>query len=113
MHSRAKTPSMANSVYQINRGIHKCIEFKGLKAQYIVYLGVGMLVLLILFVMMYLVGIYPWVCVVFIVLAGICLFLYVHKMSGAYGEFGLMKKMARRRVPKIVKCNSRSLFVKV
>ncbi|MEO7488719.1 MAG: DUF4133 domain-containing protein [Ferruginibacter sp.] len=26
---------MSNSVYQINKGINKSIEFKGLKAQYI------------------------------------------------------------------------------
>ena len=33
---------MANSVYKINKGINKPIEFKGLKAQYIWYLGGGL-----------------------------------------------------------------------
>ena len=103
---------MANSVYKVNKGIHKSIEFKGLKAQYIGYLGGGLLVLLILFVMMYLIGIYPWVCVVTILIAGGCLFLYVLKMSTTYGEFGLMKKSARRKVPKMIRCNSRNLFIK-
>jgi hypothetical protein len=32
-----------NSVYKINKGINKPIEFKGLKAQYIGYLGIGIL----------------------------------------------------------------------
>ncbi|HMT97439.1 MAG TPA: DUF4133 domain-containing protein, partial [Ferruginibacter sp.] len=33
---------MSNSVYQINKGINRSIEFKGLKAQYIWYLGGGL-----------------------------------------------------------------------
>ncbi len=40
---------MANSVYQINKGINQSIEFKGLKAQYIWYLGGGVIALLIIF----------------------------------------------------------------
>ncbi|MBD0288989.1 MAG: DUF4133 domain-containing protein, partial [Flavisolibacter sp.] len=40
---------MATSVYQINKGINKPIEFKGFKAQYIWYLGGGLVALLILF----------------------------------------------------------------
>jgi hypothetical protein len=103
---------MANSVYKINKGINKSIEFKGLKAQYIWYLGGGVLVLLIFFAMMYIIGINSFVCVGVIIIAGTCLFLYVFKMSGTYGEHGLMKKVARRSVPKIVKCNSRNLFIK-
>ncbi|MDB5129720.1 DUF4133 domain-containing protein, partial [Mucilaginibacter sp.] len=35
--------------YQINKGINRPIEFKGLKAQYIGYLGSGLVALLILF----------------------------------------------------------------
>jgi hypothetical protein len=43
---------MATSVYQINKGINKPIEFKGLKAQYIWYLCGGLVALLILFAIM-------------------------------------------------------------
>ena len=103
---------MANSVYKINKGINKSIEFKGLKAQYIWYLGGGILILLILFAIMYIIGINSFVCVGIILIAGTCLFMYVFKMSGTYGEHGLMKKMAKRGIPKIVKCNSRNLFIK-
>ena len=39
---------MANSVYQINKGINRSIEFKGLRAQYIWYLGGGVVALLIM-----------------------------------------------------------------
>jgi len=103
---------MSNSVYKINKGISNSIEFKGLKAQYIWYLGGGILVLLILFAIIYIIGINSFVCVGFIAIAGTCLFLYVFKMSGTYGEHGLMKKVAKRRVPNLIKCNSRKIFIK-
>ena len=44
---------MGNSVYSVNKGINKSIEFKGLKAQYIWYLGGGVVALLILFAILY------------------------------------------------------------
>ena len=47
---------MSNSVYQINKGINKSIEFKGLKAQYIWYFAGGVIALLILFAIMYIIG---------------------------------------------------------
>jgi len=38
--------------------------------------------------------------------------MYVFRMSATYGEYGLMKKLAKRQVPLIVKSNSRDLFIK-
>jgi hypothetical protein len=103
---------MAGSVYKINKGIHRSIEFKGLKAQYIGFLAGGMFVLMIFFVLMYFLGINPYVCVILIFVFGSCLFLFAFKMSETYGEHGLMKKLAKRSVPKMIKCNSRKLFVR-
>jgi len=100
---------MANSVYRINKGINKPIEFKGLKAQYIWYLGGGFVVLLILFVVMYLLGVNTYVCLISIVLSGTVLFIRIHKLSHKYGEYGMMKKIAQRGIPKVIKCNSRSI----
>ena len=53
---------MASSVYQINKGINKPIEFKGLKAQYIWYLGGGLVALLILFAIIYIAGVNMFIC---------------------------------------------------
>ncbi len=97
---------MANSVYQINKGINKPVEFKGLKAQYIWYLGGGLVVLLVLFAVIYIIGINIFVCLAIIVSLGTALFMYVYKLSNAYGEFGLMKKVARKAVPKVIKTYS-------
>ena len=101
---------MANSVYQINKGINNSIEFRGLKAQYIWYLGGGVIVLLILFAAMYFIGINTFVCLGIIVILGTGLFTYVYKLSNTYGEYGMMKKMARRSIPRLVKSNTRKCF---
>ena len=95
-----------SSVYTINKGINKSIEFKGLKAQYIWYLGGGLVVLLILFAILYICGVNMFICLAIIIAGGSGLFMYVYKMSREYGEYGLMKKIARKAVPKIIKCYS-------
>lgn len=97
---------VANSVYQINKGINKPIEFKGLKAQYIWYLGGGLVILLFLFAIMYITGVNILLCLIIIFSLGTALFLYVYKLSRTYGQYGLMKKMARKAVPKVIKSYS-------
>ena len=81
---------MSNSVYQINKGINKSIEFKGLKAQYIWYLGVGLVALLILFAIIYIIGLNVFICLALIISLSTALFMYVYKMSRTYGKHGLM-----------------------
>lgn len=104
---------MNTSIYKINKGINKPIEFKGLKAQYIGYLGVGLLGLLILFAALYICGVNTFACLAIIGLLGSGLFLYVFKLSHKYGEHGMMKKAASKRIPNIIKCNSRKIFIQI
>ena len=92
-----------SSVYQINKGINKPIEFKGLKAQYIWYLGAGLVALLILFAIIYIAGVNVFICLFVILTLGSGLFMYVYKLSRTYGQYGVMKKVARKGVPKCVK----------
>lgn len=101
---------MSNSVYGINKGINKSIEFKGLKAQYIWYLGGGLVILLIIFAILYIIGINAFICVGVILVAGAILVLKVYTLSNKYGEYGMMKKLAQRSVPHSIKSNSRKLF---
>jgi len=103
---------MSNSVYQINKGINKSIEFKGLKAQYIWWLGGGLIGLLILFAAMYFIGFNTFVCLGVILVSGTGLFMYVYRLSNTYGEYGMMKKLAKRSVPDLIKSNSRKIFMK-
>ena len=103
---------MSNSVYQINKGINKPIEFKGLKAQYIWYLGGGLVALLIFFAIIYIIGVNVFICLALIVSLSTALFMYVYKLSRTYGEFGLMKKGAKKAVPKVIKSYSIVLLKK-
>lgn len=99
-----------NSAYQINKGINKSIEFKGLKAQYIWYLAIGILVLLIAFATMYIIGLPPFLCMGIILIGGACLVIKVYGMSNRYGEHGMMKTFAKRYIPKRIKIKSRKCF---
>lgn len=92
-----------SSVYQVNKGIDQPVEFRGLRAQYIWWLGGGVVGLLMLFAMMYVVGVNMYVCVLVILLLGLLLFLLVYKMNRQYGEHGLMKKMATKAIPKKIR----------
>ena len=104
---------MATSVYNINKGINKPIEFKGLKAQYIGYLGAGLVVLLVLFSILYITGVNMFICLGLILILGTMLFVFVYKISHQYGQYGLMKKAAKRSVPSHVLCASRRLFIQL
>lgn len=102
---------MGTSVYQINKGINKPIEFKGLKAQYIWYLGGGLIALLIVFAAMYIIGINTFVCLGIILLMGVGLFTKIYKLSHTYGEYGMMKMLAKKSIPHFVKSRSRKCFL--
>ncbi len=104
---------MSNIVYSINKNINKPIEFKGLKAQYIWYLGFGLVALLLLFAIMYITGVNAFICLGVILLMGTMLFIQVYRLSHKYGEYGMMKKLAKRRIPKNIKVYSRKTFLQL
>lgn len=100
------------SVYKINKGVNQPVVFKGLKAQYIWWLGGGLVTLLLLFAIMYIIGVNMYVCLLIILVLGTLLFKKVYSMSRKYGEYGLMKKIAKRRIPKVIKTRSRTVYMK-
>ena len=99
------------AIYQINKGINKPIEFKGLKAQYISFLAIGLVILLLLFTLMYLISLPVIWCLTVTGSLGGLLFQQVYRLSNRYGEFGLMKKSAKRYLPVYLKFRSRHLFI--
>jgi hypothetical protein len=104
------TYKMANSIYKINKGINRPIEFKGLKAQYIWWLGGCMIILMILFAIMYIIGVNAYVCVGVILISGGLAFMRVFRLSNKYGEHGMKKKMAKRNIPRTIKSYDRKIF---
>ena len=93
--------------YEINKGINRPIEFKGLKAQYIGYLAIGLVALLIGFAFLYIIGISLYLCLPIIGGAGFILFTKVFGLSRKYGQYGLLKEIAFRRVPGAVTIKTR------
>jgi hypothetical protein len=102
-----------NSIYKINKGINRPVEFKGLKAQYIGYLGIGILLLLIVFAILYISGINMFVCLGMILILGVLLFLGIYKLSDTYGQYGLLKRLARRNIPHAIRGQSRKIFIQL
>jgi len=101
------------TVYQINKGVNASMEFRGLKAQFIWYLGGGLLILLVLFAILYICGINPYLCVVVVLGGGVCLFLYVYRLNNKYGEHGMMRVKAKKYLPKVLRCITRERFIKL
>lgn len=100
-----------SSVYQVNKGINKAIEFRGLKAQYIGYLGGGLVGLLILYAVMYIIGVNTYICLVLVGGAGTALLMTIFRLSHKYGQYGLLKKNAKRSLPVYLKFRSRKTFI--
>ena len=90
--------------YAINKGVNQPIEFRGLKSQYIWWLAMGLALLVLLFSLLYICGVHVITCLVVVFALGTALFVWVYKMSNRYGQYGLMKKTARKYVPDVIKC---------
>lgn len=101
------------TVYEINKGINRSIEFKGIKAQYIIYLAAGLVFLLLSFAILYVIGISIYLCLGIIIPAGTGLFIAVQRYSKKYGEHGLLKRAAQKRMPTYVKSNTRKIFTRL
>jgi hypothetical protein len=99
-----------STVYTINKGVNKPVEFKGLKAQYIWWLGGGLIGILILFAILYIIGVNTYVALGFALGGAALVIVYVFRMSNTYGEHGMMKKVASRSVPMVIKARSRRIF---
>ncbi|WGQ09726.1 DUF4133 domain-containing protein [Pedobacter gandavensis] len=98
------------SIYHINKGVSKPIEFRGLKGQYIAWLAIGLVFLLIAFAVLYLLGSELVLILPVILCLGSLLFFMVFRLSHRFGEHGLMKFIAKRGLPKTMIFRSRRLF---
>ncbi|MEO6520988.1 MAG: DUF4133 domain-containing protein [Mucilaginibacter sp.] len=100
-----------SSVYHINKGINKPIEFHGLKAQYIGYLAGCLVGLLILYAILYISGVNAYLCLALIGGTGTALLTTIFRLSHKYGQYGLLKKSAKRSIPAFLKFRSRKIFI--
>ncbi|MCZ4223523.1 DUF4133 domain-containing protein [Pedobacter rhodius] len=101
------------SIYQINKGVSKPIMFKGLKAQYIAYLAIGLVLLLIAFAILYISRVNLFIILPVVVGTGTAIFMITFRLSQRFGEHGLSKFIAKRNLPTCLKFRSRQLFIKL
>lgn len=104
---------MANSIYTVNKGINRSIEFRGLRAQYIGYLAVGLVALFLLFTALFLAGVSLLVCLLSVLCSGAALFAGVYRLNRTFGPHGLLKRMALRSLPRCVRVRSRRQFLQL
>jgi hypothetical protein len=90
--------------YNINKGIGRTVEFKGLKAQYLFIFAGGLLGVLILVMVLYMAGANSYLCL-FIGGGGASLIVWkTFSLNKKYGEHGLMKVSAGKRHPRYIIC---------
>ena len=92
------------STYNINKGIGRTVEFKGLIAQYLFIFAGGLLGILILVMVLYMVGINSYMCLIIGIGGGSLLTWQTFSLNKKYGEYGLMKMGARKRHPRYIIC---------
>ena len=90
------------AVYQINKGIGRSPEFKGLRSQYLFIFAGGLLAVLIAFMVLYMVGVNQWICIALGVISASVLVWAPFHLNAKYGEWGLMKMQAAKNHPRYI-----------
>ena len=101
---------MNYTMFTLNRGINRPLEFWGLKAQYVTILAAGLVGLLLTFALLFIAGIKTYVCFALVLPAAGALFKFTRRLSNRYGQHGLMKKLAANRLPWLICSTTRRAF---
>ena len=88
------------SDFEINKGVGREVEFKGLRAQYLFIFAFGLLAVFVVFVIMYTAGIGQWGCIGFGVSAATAIVWLTFSLNKQVGSHGLMKLLAARQHPR-------------
>ena len=88
------------SDFEINKGVGREVEFKGLRAQYLFIFAFGLLAVFVVFVIMYTAGIGQWTCIGFGVAAATAVVWLTFSLNRRFGSHGLMKLLAARQHPR-------------
>lgn len=88
--------------FNINKGIGRPAEFKGLIAQYLFIFVGGLLAVFIVTVVIYMIGIPQMICVGFGLISGSVLTWATFHLNGKYGRYGLMKVQATKNHPRYI-----------
>ena len=88
--------------YNLNKGVDRTVEFKGLRAQYLFHLFGGLGAVFMIVVFMFMLGLNPYVTTFLAIVMATAVISLVYRMNHKYGRFGLIKLSARRSRPKFI-----------
>jgi hypothetical protein len=88
--------------FNINKGIGRPAEFKGLIAQYLFIFVGGLLAVFVVTVVIYMIGVPQMICIGFGLISGSVLVWTTFHLNGKYGQHGLMKVQATKNHPKYI-----------
>ena len=97
------------AAFEINKGVGRTVEFKGLKAQYLFLFAGGLLAVSTLAVILYLCGVSQVACLIIGAVGASFVVWQTFTMNRKYGQYGLMKKGAVRMHPRYL-VNRRTAF---
>jgi len=100
-------------IYLINKGVNRPIEFRGLKAQYIGFLAACVVGTMMGFGVMYACGVSLYICTPLTLVLGGWGSVLIFRMSKRYGQYGLMKLGAKKKIPKVLLSRSRKVFIQL
>ena len=83
--------------FEINKGIGRNVEFKGLESQYLFVFAAGLLAVFVVFVILYMAGVNQWVCIGFGVTAATLRGSRTIRLTAKYGTHGMMYLACRIR----------------
>ena len=94
--------------FEINKGVGREVEFKGLRAQYLFFFAAGLVAgvrrelqpLAVMFVIMYMAGMGQWISIGCGVSSATVLVWLTFTLNRKYGSHGLMKLFAARQHPR-------------
>ena len=90
--------------YNINKGIGRTVEFKGLKAQYLFIFAVGLLGMLIFVMILYMAGVNSYICLLLGTIGASLIIWQTFSLNRKYGEHGLMKVSVKKKHPRYIIC---------
>ena len=92
------------NTYNINKGIGRTVEIKGLKAQYLFIFAGGLLGTLIFVMILYMAGVNSYICLLLGGGGASLIIWQTFSLNRKYGEHGLMKIGANKRHPRYIIC---------
>lgn len=97
--------------YPIQRAIERPLYFKGFAGHYIVLAAVALIGDLLLFVLLYICHVPPWLCVLIAFALGTLSLVTARRLSRRFGAHGLEQYLAARSLPRSIRFERRTNFI--